>query len=490
MNRFVRLWSPSGTVHRGTYALVGLLGFALKHNLDRLVAGAVFHRHWDLFNYWVPVRDVARITQLPRSEAVFLAAMVALALPFIWLGVAMTIKRLRSAGLPAQLVALFFLPFLNLIFFLILCLVPEPHMTLADRAPSFPQPPLQGTSPADAFGAQKRGSQPSYSGSRSSLPRFLPESALGSAAVSLLITVPIGFGTAWLGTQVLANYGWGLFVALPFIVGFTAALMYGARQPRSAGAQVGVACLAVVLLGAALVGLAFEGMICIMMAVPLALPLAAFGGLCAYAIQKYRRFQNPAPGFIAMLLLIAPGVQSLEHAAAKSSQVFVVRSSVDIQAPPEKVWNKVIAFTEIPAPTEWLFRAGVAYPIRAEMFGSGIGAERHCVFSTGAFVEPIQIWDAPHRLKFSVTANPAPMQEWTPYAHVDPPHLHGFLVSEGGQFLLTPLPGGGTRLEGTTWYRHGLWPSVYWKLWSDAIIHRIHMRVLKHIRDGAEAKNL
>ena len=120
--------------------------------------------------------------------------------------------------------------------------------------------------------------------------------------------------------------------------------------------------------------------------------------------------------------------------------------------------------------------------------GRGIGAERHCVFSTGAFVEPIEVWEAPHRLRFSVTSNPAPMEEWTPYSHIEPPHLHGFLMSKGGQFLLTPLPNGGTRLEGTTWYQHGLWPPAYWRLWSDAIIHRIHMRVLSHIRDAAEKK--
>jgi hypothetical protein len=58
--------------------------------------------------------------------------------------------------------------------------------------------------------------------------------------------------------------------------------------------------------------------------------------------------------------------------------------------------------------------------------------------------------------------------------------------SAGGQFLLTPLPGGRTRLEGTTWYRHGLAPAEYWRLWSDEIIHKIHMRVLKHIKEEAE----
>jgi hypothetical protein len=89
-------------------------------------------------------------------------------------------------------------------------------------------------------------------------------------------------------------------------------------------------------------------------------------------------------------------------------------------------------------------------------------------------------------LKFSVTSNPAPLQEWTPYHEVHPPHLHGYLVSEGGQFLLTPLPGGRTRLEGTTWYRHGLWPAGYWRIWSDQIIHTVHKRVLDHVRELSE----
>ena len=38
---FAGLWRPSGTVSRSTYAVVGLLGFAVKHNLDRIVATLV-----------------------------------------------------------------------------------------------------------------------------------------------------------------------------------------------------------------------------------------------------------------------------------------------------------------------------------------------------------------------------------------------------------------------------------------------------------------
>jgi hypothetical protein len=135
---------------------------------------------------------------------------------------------------------------------------------------------------------------------------------------------------------------------------------------------------------------------------------------------------------------------------------------------------------------EVLFKLGIAYPIRAKIQGHGRGAVKNCIFSTGPFVEPIEVWDEPRLLKFSVTSNPAPLQEWTPYHEIHPPHLNGFLVSEQGQFQLTPLPGGRTLLEGTTWYHHTMWPVGYWQIWSDQIIHAIHRRVLIHVKALAE----
>jgi hypothetical protein len=452
------LWRPAGTIDRGTYAVVGLAGFAIKHNLDRLVASYAFHRPWGFFNYWVPLNNIGRITNLRSGDTLFLETLLALSLPFVWVGIVLTLKRLRSAGLPSPLVAVFFVPFLNLLFFLLLCLLPERAAVETNRR------------------------QPGGS----IVSGFIPDSALGSAALSLLFTVPPGIGITMLGTRLLVNYGWGLFVALPFAMGLAAALVYGTKGPRTLSGCVSVACLSITVLGLGLLAIAVEGVICLIMALPIALPLAAFGGTCGYLVQKRRWSHDNTPAFLSLLLIFVPGVQWVEHAAAIPPPTFEVRSSIEVNAPPEKVWQQVIGFSEISPPTEWMFRAGIAYPIRAEILGSGPGAERHCIFSTGAFVEPIEVWDEPHRLQFSVTTNPAPLEELTPYSRIDPPHLHGFLVSNGGQFVLTRLPNGKTLLEGTTWYRHSLWPSPYWRLWSDAIIHRIHLRVLKHIRDEAE----
>jgi hypothetical protein len=222
------------------------------------------------------------------------------------------------------------------------------------------------------------------------------------------------------------------------------------------------------------------------MAAPLAIPLALVGAILGHAVSPARWRQGTNQMLCAGLLAV-PLMLTGERLADAPSPLLEVKSSLDVAAPPERVWGHVVAFTELPAPTELLFRLGIAYPLRAEMFGSGPGAVRHCVFSTGPFVEPIEVWDEPRLLRFGVTKNPPPMEEWTPYEHVHPPHLDGFLASERGQFELVALPDGGTRLEGTTWYRHNMWPVAYWQTWSDYIIHRIHLRVLQHIKMRAES---
>jgi Polyketide cyclase / dehydrase and lipid transport len=224
------------------------------------------------------------------------------------------------------------------------------------------------------------------------------------------------------------------------------------------------------------------------MAGPIAGALAILGGMLGYFVQR-RPWRRVSPASTLLAVFAVPSLlMGAEEAVRPEAPLVEVRTTVEIDASPETVWAHVVSFSELPAPTEWIFRIGIAYPIRATIEGRGAGAIRRCEFSTGAFLEPIEVWDEPRRLAFSVDAQPAPMAEWTPYAALRPPHLDGYLRSERGEFRISPLGARGTRLEGTTWYRHDLWPAAYWRLWSDAIIHRIHGRVLRHIKALAETR--
>jgi len=460
--RMADVWRWQGSVTRGQYALLGVAAFLVKFGVDNIVAHFLFHRSWGLFSYWQPITYAARLSSLPAPEASFAGTMVAVAIPFIWFGVGLTVCRLRNVGIPIWRAILFFIPYVNLAFFAALCALPKKEEWIPGEM------------------AAARG--------KSMREDSAPEGSLGSAALAIVDSLLFGLAMAFLSTTVLRTYGFGLFVGLPFGMGLIASLVYGWQAPRGLSSRIGVAILAVSIAAALLLAMGVEGAICLVMAAPISLVLAAMGAWFGYMIQGSPRARHRAPAAMVIVLLSVPSLQTGEAILHRAPPVYRVSSSVEVNATPEKVWNQVVAFAEIPPPTELLFRAGIAYPIRAEISGHGVGAVRHCVFSTGPFAEPIEVWDEPRLLKFGVTANPAPLNELSPYGNIQPPHLHGYFVSKQGQFLLTALPGGRTRLEGATWYQHTMWPATYWHLWSDYIIHKIHLRVLEHIREEVEEK--
>src|SRR5882762_9393937 len=258
-NRFAQMWRWRGTIDRRTYAVAGCSAFILKYFLDKFVAFAVFRRPWFLWSYWQPLGPDVRVNAIHPDTRVFAATLLVLALPFIWLGVTLTVQRLRDAGIPLWLVVLFFVPVINLLFFLLLCTMGSHSVTAQREAMPWPE--------------TRR------------LDRWIPRGAMGAAAASIGVTIAIGSMFTVLGTEVLQSYGWGLFVALPFCLGLFSVLVYSYHAPRSFGSCMSVALGPIALLGAVLIVVMIEGLVCILMAAPFALGLAALGGMLGYAIQ-------------------------------------------------------------------------------------------------------------------------------------------------------------------------------------------------------------
>jgi hypothetical protein len=459
----------TAAIDRLPYLVTGLVLFLVKYGIDWLISTQLFGRPWTPLNYLIwPDERTLHIFDLPEADRVYAVTLLAVSLPFICIGVILTVYRLRAAQLPLPLILLFFLPIVNLVLFLVLVIVPtrpleveEVHEPLGEgiRLIRLRKKHLEATG----------------------------GSAFKTGLLAVALSVPLTAGVVALGAVVLQNYGFGLFVGSPFALGLISVLLFGFSRPQSIGNCIRVALAAGTLVGLVILLLAFEGALCLIMLAPFAYVLTFLGALVGYAIQS-RPWASPQSPYLCLALLaFLPGVMAAESLNEAMPEVRAVRTEVVIAASPERVWQNVIAFPPLAEPDDWLFRSGIAYPKCATIQGTGPGAVRHCVFSTGAFVEPIDVWDAPTLLRFRVTDQPPPMQEWSPY-EIHPPHLDHYLVSQQGEFRLTALPDGRTRLEGTTWYTNRMWPAAYWGLWSDYIIHRIHLRVLEHIRSLAEAE--
>ena len=451
------LWRWDGPLDRGSYAFWGILLAALKYNLDRLLA-ASFGRSWTPFSYLKPTETGETLTTLSASAALFYGALVVLAVPFVWAGVVLTLRRLRTLGLPAWALLFFFIPLANIFFFLVLTVMPD-----QPPAPDAPQGRL-----------------------RAWLDAVIPHGWLGSAGLAVLVTSAIGILLTLVAIYAAGEYGWGLFVGLPFLLGLNAALIHGWHAPRSLPSCLAAGAAAVSVLGLSLLALAVEGVICLAMAAPIGLILGLLGATVGWTLQSRRWGPTPLPPAMVLLVAVLPLLMAAEARDPLRPPLFEVVTRIEVDAPPARVWAHVVSFSELPPPESMIFKLGVAHPVRARIEGRGVGAIRRCEFSTGPFIEPITVWDPPRRLAFDVTAQPRPMQELSPYTSIEAPHLDHFLQSERGQFLLTALPDGRTLLEGTTWYRHRIWPAPYWKVWSDLIIHHIHERVLTHVKRLSE----
>jgi uncharacterized membrane protein YhaH (DUF805 family) len=425
--------------------LLGLILFACKYAADSFVARVIFHVRWMPWDYFAPG------SAFKQSSYTFYGVLGAVAVPFLWLGVSLTLRRLRTLQRSPWLALLFFAPFVNLIFFAVISL---------DLAP--PAAPAQFWSEPPRYGPVRR------------------------LVLTAIVLVPIAMASIALGTQLLGNYGWGLFVSVPFIVGFVSAAMFNRGRLPNPAESAGIGLLTIAIVGLGLLGFGIEGIVCLVMALPIVGPIAMLGGAMAAYCGKHGWRAPESPSGVVAGLLLMPLLLVGEHQLKPAPVEYEVVSTVAVQAPPQRVWDQLVAFSEIPPPTEAIFRAGVAYPIRAEIQGRGVGATRYCIFSTGAFVEPIDVWQAPELLRFGVRQQPQTMRELSPF-NIEPPHVREeYFRATRGQFRLIAQPDGTTLLEGTTWYTLQYWPASYWRLWSDTIVHRIHLRVLDHIREEAE----
>src|SRR5262249_24452141 len=150
------------------------------------------------------------------------------------------------------------------------------------------------------------------------------------------------------------------------------------------------------------------------MAAPLGIVLSFMGAMIGHRLQVERWSRRQVHALLLLALLAMPLLMGADGVSGSEPALFAVTATIDIDPPPGRVRRHRIPFPPVPRPDDSLFRAGVPYPVRAVIEGRGPGAVRHCVFSTGEFLEPIETWDEPRLLKFSVLSTPAPMVEWSP----------------------------------------------------------------------------
>ena len=227
-----------------------------------------------------------------------------------------------------------------------------------------------------------------------------------------------------------------------------------------------------------------EGIVCIIMAIPILAPGIMLG--IAIALATLRWWQNRYGAFmvVALPLLVLP----LELRMDWPDYQGHVSTEVIIAAAPDVVWANTVEIPAIdPATLPFTPSHNLMFfprPIDARLDRHGPGATRFLTWSKGIhFREHITEWDQNRRLGWTFGFDPDSIPVEID-RHLRPDAEASKLLR--GEYVLEALPDGRTRLVLTTYYVVSLPWNGYGRFWANRLLGDFHTAVLDVVKERSE----
>jgi hypothetical protein len=231
-----------------------------------------------------------------------------------------------------------------------------------------------------------------------------------------------------------------------------------------------------------------EGLICIVMFLPIAMVCASLGGIAAgvfVRISQRPRTNDIIAGCVLFFpLLVAPW----EQAVLYSKEIRNTETFIDIKAPASMIWANIERVRAIQAeelPDSWSHRIGFPNPVEATLSSEGVGGVRQASFSGGVlFIETIDVWEPLQRLGFSIEAQTDRIPNTTLDEHV---RVGGpFFDVLHGEYRLKPLGNGVIRLHLSSQHRVSTDLNWYARVWVNAVMADLQTRILHVVKARCE----
>lgn len=320
---------------------------------------------------------------------------------------------------------------------------------------------------------------------------------VGSVALGLAygLGVRLAFGLDGVGTpfadavvRMLSVMSTAFIFGAPVAIGFITVYTLPGRAPGWGMALVLPLVTVLLTLVAALL-LAWEGLICIVVWLPLAAVLGMFGGLVGAAVRRLS--ERPKPMALAAVALLPFALGAVEAQFPVGPRTHVVEDTVVIRASAADVWNEIRSVPAI-APAElggsFAHAIGFPRPVAAELEGTGVGSVRHASFEGGVvFTEVVTEWVPRRSLAFTIDPSAVPPATFDQHVAVGGPY---FDVLDGRYVIepISPAADGASRVRLRLASTHRLQTTFngYTRLWTDLFMRDIQQAILDVIRDRAE----
>jgi hypothetical protein len=321
-------------------------------------------------------------------------------------------------------------------------------------------------------------SQPSP---RSSTPLLIASIAVAVGA-SYLFYLLLGSGGPDATTTVSITF----LLVLPAVLTAITSFLGDPDSTKGLGYHLAIPAILIGIIVLAGLILLQEGVICILMLLPLWIPAAVAGSMATYGLRL--RIRERGRLFCTALLLVPLVAAQIEAEFEPATGWYVVEREVIVDTAPSEVWPHLVAIADIePNEGRWNLTQDVLdipRPVSASLERRGSKLIRRATWESGVrFEEHITDWRAGRSVEWAF-AFPDPSVQQHTDQHIAPHGTH--LRIDRGGYRLQATEDGRTRLRLYT--RYGLRTPLngYAAAWGELLLGDIQENVLAIVKGRAE----
>ncbi|HFA49827.1 MAG TPA: polyketide cyclase [Bacteroidetes bacterium] len=265
----------------------------------------------------------------------------------------------------------------------------------------------------------------------------------------------------------IVDYGYTFFMVFPFAVGFSMGTLEKKKR------QLSYLIFGILVFFGFLLAGALEGLICVLMALPIFILMVFLG----YWVQK-KTIKKEADKTQRLMISIAPIIVLLllnpvEQVVVPKSELITIKTSVELNYPPDIVFDNVKKMDKLDAARPIGMHLGLPAPYRCELEADTIGALRNCLFKSGKIVAQITKYEKGKILEMDVIDYTLTGRDW--FHFVDATYT---FKEKNGM----------TKITRTSSYRSSLNPRFYWQALEKWGIEQEHGFVLNSLKKNLKEK--
>lgn len=207
------------------------------------------------------------------------------------------------------------------------------------------------------------------------MKKILNDRSFKLSIILTLIFMGTGIAFLFLG---LADYSWILFVLLPIVLGISIGAL-----PNRKWALYGAILAAIIFLLLLWAG-SLSGFVCVIMTLPLLIPLIFLGSIITHLIKRYEEIKSDKLPVLLLPLLIflfaAPAERFLKE---EKKQVVEVKTEHVFNYSAEQVYDAIKSVDTLIAQKPFLMKFDLPVPVKCVLSKEEVGGIRTCYFKGG-----------------------------------------------------------------------------------------------------------